>query len=67
MFINLFILIITIAKIIAVVINVSNSILNIIVIKPFIERSRRFIKDVIKLRDIRNEKDIKDDHEKSIS
>ena len=58
---NLFVLIITITKIIAVITNVSNSILNIVVIKSFIERSKRFIREVIKSRDVKNEKDVKDE------
>ena len=62
MFTNLFILIITIAKKIAIRTNVSNSTSNIIIIKSFIERSKRFIKEIIKLRSAKNAKNAKNDY-----
>ena len=58
---NSFISIITITKTITIITNISNSTLNIIIIKSLIERSKRLIKEVTKL------KDVKDNHKKSIS
>ena len=67
MFINSLISIITIIKTIIIVTNVSNSILNIIIIKSLVERPKRFIKEIIKSRDAKNEKNAKGDYKKSIS
>ena len=73
MFTNPFISIVTTAKTITAVTNVPNSISDIIIIKPLVERPKRFIKKVTKSRDARDEKDVKnkrdakDDYEKSIS
>ena len=67
MFINLFVSIITIAKTIAIVTNVSNSTLNIIIIRFFVERSKRFIREVIKSRDVRGARNIRNNYKKSIS
>ena len=64
---NSLVLIITITKTITIITNVSNSILNIIIIKSFIERSKRFKRGIIESRNARDEKDAKNDHKKSIS